>query len=160
MENPKSTHILVLFCSPGPRDVESELRNLIPYLERNNGLCLAEDFKMRIMVESVSTATDFKKLSEAMKAWLDSEDKPLSVSIKEVGINAHGKQFKFFQAAWAIPQNVGTESFDIAESLDTADPLEILSTINAACLEFKSRKAQKSGSVMGGIFDKLLGRKK
>jgi hypothetical protein len=157
MENLKSTHIIVLFCSPGPSDVEYELKNLIPYLERSNGLCLAADFKMRVMVESVSTATDFKRLSEAMKAWIDSENNPLSVSIKEVGINAHGKRFEFFQAVWAIPQNVGAESFDIAESLDAADPLEIISTINAAYLEFK---AQKPKNVIGGIFDKLLRRKK
>jgi len=152
MENPKSSYFSVLFSSPGPHDIESEIQNIIPYLTQSNNLHLAKGFKMIIMVDSVSNPTDFKKLTEAMKSWLDGEDKALLARIKQVGINSHGNQYKFFQAGWTISMDQSTEALEFATTA------EIQSTISAACLKYNTNKRQLSRNLLGAILDKLFRR--
>lgn len=143
-----SSYFMLLFNSPGPSDIKSEAKRICLYLRENNQLYLAKGFKMKIRVESVNYPTNFEKLAESMQAWLDGEDKALLVNIKQVGIEAHGKRFGFFQAGWTITLK------DEAEVLDRYSP-EIEETISAALQEYKINKAQ-NGGIFGRVFGKLF----
>jgi len=159
MEYFKPTHILVLFCAPGPRDVTSELNHLVPRLLVSNNLRLAKDFKMRVIIEAVSDSADFKRLREEFLAWVNEEDDALSVQLKEISMNTPGKRYKFFQVAWAIPLNVESDSA-------IADIFDIVLTIESVSQEFESHqkpigsklKTPDSYSSALQSFEELIGR--
>ncbi|MCE7985359.1 MAG: hypothetical protein DYG89_29650 [Caldilinea sp. CFX5] len=96
------THLLVIYNTPGPQDLDSETRKIIKFLKSNSGFGPSLECKVCIITEPISEATNYRKLRAFMQSWLDKDGGHQNFRIMgDEGINAHIQKYGIAQATWA-----------------------------------------------------------
>lgn len=120
---------MVIFDLPGPANVESELQDLIPFLEQKSGFKSAANCKIRAIKQSIPNVTDYIPIRLLMRVWLEEtegKDGFARYRVDQAGINVHTNEFQCLQAAWAVPLTQSQEKVLIKLPKQIAAQVEVL----------------------------------
>ena len=118
-----STHILVLFAPPGPKDVVTELKGLLLFLYQEVNFRPSHDCQIRAVIHAAANATDYTNLGNLLQEWLDGEGGHQKYStMNQIGINVHTGVYRFAQAKWVTSSERSAKVRDEIRRI-VADPL-------------------------------------
>lgn len=107
----KATHLFILFDTPGPSDLQKEIREVITFLNQKFAeFSVSGGTKIKALVYSIPDVGDYIQITAHMLVYLKLEegieDAANKFTILCGGFNAHGNQYRVFQVAVATPKKL------------------------------------------------------